>query len=338
MASMQDCSVGFGVESTYKTGVTPTRWLEFVDENFDWNKNVKQGQGLRVGTRVARSGRRVVPSADGGGDVTVEAFSKSLGLLYQACMGNVTSTLVAGTTYQQVFTLGDTLPSWTIQKGIVEAGGTVDPITFPGCMVESFEINFTNQDICTIKAAFDIGDVTTATAYAAPSFVAANSGNLFHFANASLSLGGTLTPPTATALGSVASAAVANVRGGSLSVNNNLRDDRFNMAGTGRKSAPLVGLREITGKLDIEYTNTTFRDALLNETPLDLLLTYTGGALSTGVETLQIIVPEIKFDSPGLPTANGPDLITTSMSFTGLDNLVSTAPLWIVARTSDAVV
>jgi len=335
MVTTQDASIGFGVETTYKTGVTPTRWLEFTEESLDWNKNVKQGQGLRVGTRVARSGRRVVPSADGGGDFTVEAFSKSLGLMLEGCMGGAVSTNVAGATYQQVFTLADTLPSWTVQKGVVEVDGTVDPITFLGAMVESFDIEFSNQDICMIKPTLDVGDITTATAYTTPSFVAAGAGNLYHFANASLSIGGTLTEPTATALASNASATAANVRGGSISVNNHLRDDRFNMTATGRKDKPLPGLREITGKLDIEYSSTAFRDALLAETPMDLLITYTGGALSTGVETLQIVIPEIKFDSPGLPTTNGTDLIVTSMSFTGLDNLVATQPFWIVARTSD---
>ncbi len=34
MTTPQDCSVGLGVESVYGTGVTPTRWFEFLDESF----------------------------------------------------------------------------------------------------------------------------------------------------------------------------------------------------------------------------------------------------------------------------------------------------------------
>jgi hypothetical protein len=59
VASTQDCSVGFVAETTYKTGVTVSRWVEYLDESLDWNKNIKQGKGLRVGSRVARSARRV---------------------------------------------------------------------------------------------------------------------------------------------------------------------------------------------------------------------------------------------------------------------------------------
>ncbi|WP_206689906.1 hypothetical protein, partial [Streptococcus pseudopneumoniae] len=67
MTTPQDCSVGLGVESVYGTAVARTRWCEFLDESFNFVKNVKQGVGLRVGSRVARSGRRVVASAEGSG-------------------------------------------------------------------------------------------------------------------------------------------------------------------------------------------------------------------------------------------------------------------------------
>ena len=58
------------------------------------------------------------------------------------------------------------------------------------------------------------------------------------------------------------------------------------------------------------------------------------GALGVGLETLQIVIPEIKFDSE-IPKTNGSNLILQSMSFDGLDNLVATQPLWIVTRTAD---
>lgn len=330
MASPQDASIGLAVESTYKTGVTPTRFLEFTDESLNWNKNIKQGQGLRVGGRVARSARRVVPSADGSGDFTLECISKGMGLVWQACLGTGASTLVSGSTYQQVFTLGDTPSSLTVQKGLPEAGGTVDAYTFLGCMVSQWTLNFPNADIANLQVSLDAGDMTTATAYASPSYPTTPS--LFHFANGTIS-SGTLTSPTTTALAS-GTTTVADVRGGSVSVNNNLAVDRLNFGGAGRKSKPTIGLREITGSLTVEYDTNTWRDAVLNETPMALILTFTGAALTTGVETLQVVIPEIKFDSP-LSQANGTDLITTDLSFAGLDNLTAAQPIWVVTRTAD---
>jgi hypothetical protein len=331
MASTQDASIGIGTESTYGTGVTPTRWFEYIDESFDFKKNIKQGVGLRVGARVARSARRVVPTADAGGDFSVEATSKGMGLLWQACLGAGTSTLVSGTTYQQVFTFADAPAALTVQKGLPEVGGTVDAYTYLGCMVSSFEIGFSNADIVTLKATVDAKDVTTATGYTSPTY--ATSPNLFHFANGSISTG-TLTSPTTTVLGSSITA-LANVRGGSIQVDNNIKDDRFNLGGAGRKAKPTEGLRGISGKLDVEYDSTTFRDAVLADSPMSLVLTYTAGALSIGVETLQVIIPEIKFDTE-MPKTNGTDMIVQSMSFAGLDNLTAAQPFWVVCRTADS--
>jgi len=330
MATFQDASVGFKAETTYKTGVTVDRWVEYVDESLDWKKNIKQGKGLRVGGRVARSARRVVPTAAGGGDFTMECTSKGMGTLWELCMGSGASTLVSTGVYQQVFTLGDTPKSATIQKGLAEVGGTVDAYTFLGCMVESFEFDFTNDDIAMLKTTIVAADLTTATAYTSPSYV--TSPNLFHFANGSIS-SGTLTAPTSTTLAS-GSTTIADVRGGSFTVNHNLTDNRYNFGGSGRMSKPTVGLREISGKMDVEYDSTTFRDAVLNETPLCIILNYTAGALTTGNETLQIVLPEVKFDSE-LAKTNGTDLILQNMSFQVLDNLTAAQPIWIVTRTAD---
>lgn len=331
MTTPQDCSINLGIESTYGTGVTPARALEFTDESFDWQKHVKQGAGLRVGARVARSARRVVPTAEGGGDLTVECVSKGMGLLWQCAMGAGTSTLVSGSTYQQVFTFADTMPSATVQKGIPQLGGTVDPYTFVGGTVDSWELDFANADIVRLKTTWDFKDVTTATGFAALTYPTAP--NLFHFQTATL-YNGTLTAPTTTALAS-ATTAVADVRGGTISVSNNTDQGRFNIGGLGRKAKPIVkGVRPITGKLDVEYDNTTFRDAVLNETPMALVLTWTAGALSTGTETLQIVLPEIKFDTE-LPKSKQGDLVMQSMGFTVLDNLTAAQPLWVVCRTSD---
>jgi hypothetical protein len=156
MTSTQDCSIGIGVESTYKTPVTVTRWLEYLDESVDWNKSVKQGKGLRVASRVARSPRRAVTSAQGAGDFSMEATSKGMGLVWQACLGSSVSNLVSGATFQQVHTLGDNPASLTLQKGLVRIDpttgvATVDPYTYAGCMVDSWEFEFPNDDIASLK-------------------------------------------------------------------------------------------------------------------------------------------------------------------------------------------
>lgn len=330
MTTFQDCSLGLAKETTYGTGVTVNRFLEFTEETFDYAKNVVQGEGLRVGSRVARSARRVVTTSDAGGDVTIECLSKGMGLVWEQCMGTGTSTLVSGSTYQQVFTLADTMPSATWQKGIPRYDGTVDAYTYTGGTVDSFELEFGNAEIAKLKPTVDARDVTTATAYATPSYAA--GGNLFHFATGALSTG-TVTAPTATALASSATA-LGNVRSGNISVSHNMGTSRYNFGAGGKKAKPSTGMREIKGSLTVEYDSTTFRDAVLADTPMSLVLTFTGGALSTGVETLQVVLSEIKLDGK-LPASNGGDEVTVDLEFTVLDNLTAAQPMWVVARTSD---
>jgi hypothetical protein len=328
MTTFQDAAIMLKKETTYKTGVTVDRSFEFLDESLGWEKSVKQGQGLRAGSRVARSARRVVPTSDGKGDVTVECISKGMGYLWELCLGTGTSTLVSASTYQQVFTLADTMPSATLQK---QLPGTLDAYTFLGAMVDKWEFNCPNGDIATLKMSFDIGDLTTATATGTNSYPASTA-NLFHFANGSIS-NGTLTAPTTTVLGSAATP-LASVRSFNIAVSNNLAADRYNLGGSGRKDKPTPGLREISGSVVVEYSSTAFRDAVINDTAMCLVLTLTGGVLSTGNETLQVVLPEVKFDNE-LAKANGTDLITQTMNFAVLDNLTATQPIWVVTRTSD---
>ncbi|MFQ6170367.1 phage tail tube protein [Oryzobacter sp. R7] len=330
MTTFQDCSVGAAVESTYATPVTVTRWFEFLEESLDFSKNIVQGKGLRVSSRVARSARRVVTTADAGGDLSMECLSKGMGILWQACLGSGSSALVSGTTYQQLFTLGDVLPSLTVQKGLPRVDGTVDAYTLSGTTVDSWELEAGNADIAKLTMTMDAKDVTTATAYAAPSY--ASGANLFHFANGSLSTGA-FTAPTSTAL-AAGGTALANIRSAAVKLTHNPDTERYNFGAGGRKAKPSTGTREITGSLEAEYDSATFRDAVLNETPMCLILNYTGGALSTGTEQLQIVLPEIKLDGK-LPNANGGQLITQSLEFTALDNLTAAQPIWVVVRTAD---
>lgn len=334
MAGTQDSSVGLKVESTFGTPVTVDRWVEFTDESFAYEKVTKQGAGIRVGSRVARSGRRVVTQTSGSGDLSVELCSKGLGTLLTACMGTGSSALVSGSTYQQLFTLSTAVapPSYTVQKGVISSDGTVNPHTFNGGVVESFEISAGNGEIATLKSSWVFRDMLTATAYATPSY--ASSPSLFHFAQGAVTLGGTVTAPTSTALAS-GGTSVATVRDFSLSVDNKLTTDRYNYGGSGKMATPTYGLREVTGKMTLEYDANTIRDAYIADTALAATMTFTSSeSLSSGSATFQIVLPEIKLNGE-VPKANGTDLVTVDVEFDVLDNLTASQPLWLVVRTAD---
>jgi hypothetical protein len=329
-----DASVGVGVESTYGTYATPTRWYEFLKESLDFEKKTVQGQGIRVGSRVARGARRVVATAKGKGDLELEVASKGLGLLFQAACGTSLSTLINGTSFQQLHTLGDLAGrSLTIQKGVPQLGGTVSPYTFLGCVVDSFELSAAEGDLLKSKFSFIAKDMTTAQSYVAPSYPAGMS--LFHFAQGALVLGGSPTWPTATAL-ATGGTTVANVSEFSLSVGNKLSAERYNLGGAGRMSNPVVGLRDVKGKLKAEFTDTVLAAAYAADSPLSLVLNFVSTNVISGanVETFQIAIPQIRLNGE-IPKVDGTDIVEISTDFDGLDDLVN-QPLYIAQVTGDA--
>jgi hypothetical protein len=333
VTTFQDCSVGWSIESTYKTRVAPAIHAEFIDENLDWKKTIVGGKGLRVSSRVDRSTRRVYSRGMGDGDIVMQVASKGLGKLWQAAVGSGVSNVVTGATYQQLFTLGDTPNSLTIQKGVPEVGGTVDAIDFLGCMVEEWDVNSPNGQDLTCKFIFDIGDYSTAQTYVAPVYPSAPS--VFNWGQGAVSVGGTLTAPTTTTLASSASPLAGSIRDFNLQVKNNLAGDRFNYGASGRKSKPTVGMRMITGDFTAEYDATNFRDTFLADTQVPIIVTFTGTtALSTGFEQFQIVLPSVALET-SMPNSNAGGLITVKHSFTGYDNTVAAQPLWVIFRTSD---
>lgn len=334
MPNFQDWSVGFGKEVGYGTVVAPTRWVEFTNAApFKPTLGIKQGAGMRPGRRVARSGRRVITLKGASGPINVELFSKGQGGLLEACLGQGTSTMVSGTTYQQLLKLAAQLPSYSVQFGVPNSAGTISAHTYPGSVVDSWEISGGVGDIATLGTTWDARELNTAQAYTTPSYP--TGGSLYVVKDANI-VTGTITAPTATTLSS-GGTPLASVKSFKAAMNNGLVKDRYFIGQGGRKALQLPATRGITGELVVEYGTDALRDAYMAQTPMALLIRLeTTTALSVGVETIEILIPEIKIDDDPLPTASNFDSIpTATVSWTGLDNLTAADPIVIAVRTSD---
>ena len=235
MTTQLDSSIGLKKETTFGTAVVVDKFYEFTEEDFSWMPTFAQGTSMRFGQRLAAADRRVLVKEEAGGSLTVEAVTKGLGALFEAALGTGTSTLISGTSYQQVFTptKDDYLPSYTVQKGIPVLAGAVSPQTYAGCVCSGFELTGANGAIPTVKFNFLGRSVKTDVAYAAASYPASNQ--LLSFVNGSISIGGTVTPPTATALATGGTAA-ANIRDISIVWDNGLDANGFNYGSAGKRS------------------------------------------------------------------------------------------------------
>ena len=100
-------SLGLAAESAFGTFAAPTRWLEFLDEKFEWKPKITKGKALN-GQLTPSLSQRVVTSSRIEGSMKTYLYENSMGLLFEQLFGTGSSTQNASTTsYTQAFSVGD---------------------------------------------------------------------------------------------------------------------------------------------------------------------------------------------------------------------------------------
>ena len=342
MTTQLDAQIGFKKESSYGVAVTVDSFVEFTAEDLTWTPTFAQGAGMRVGQRIDYSDRRVLVKQEVGGSFTVEGQTKGLGKLFEAALGGTgTSSQIGGTAaYQQVFTptATDPLSSYTIQKGIPPlGGGTTNPHTFTGMVCSGFTLTADNAGIPTIQFAWMGKGIDTAESLATASY--ATGVAELSFIHGAVTVGGSVTVPTSTAL-ATGGTATANVRDVNISFDNGLDSDGFNFGAAGSRSRKqALGKRSISGSMTVEYDSNTLRDAWLAQTDLAVVLTFTTSTAiaASNYPTLQITFPLVRLEGD-IPQANGGGVVTQSVDFTVLDGRVATHPMYVAIVTAETAI
>lgn len=341
MANVLDFSVGFKKESVYGTAVTVDRFLEGItDAPSDYDRAYYESDATRPGSLLPLSRTSVLTKEGATLDLEHEVMSKGLGTYWELLLGTAGSAVVSGALYQQLFTLSKSnfLPSATIQQGLVmvDSSGTVVPHTFRGATAKSFELTMENGGILKAKSSWVARELDTAIAYATPSYPTPASTEVFNFVSAALTVGGTVTVPTTTAL-ATGGTSVADVIDFSVAVDHDLDDEGRYIGGLGKRGRPPVGrMRKVTGKVSAEFASATYRDALRDNSALALVATFQAATdiTASNKPTLQVVIPDVRFRG-GLPQANKGDVIKQDLEFTAFDGLVAAHALYIATRTSD---
>lgn len=336
MSNATDVALTLAAETTYGTPVTVAKSFEFLKESLTFRKKVNDSASYRYGSSFKSSAGRVIVTTDAGGDVSMEVGTVNFGVLWKACLGAATSTKDGATNvYQQVHTIGSTLPSLTVQKVLpsLNTDGTFSDAvyTFTSAMVSKWALSVPNAGVATLDLTLDSRDVLTTTAKVTPAYGAGN--HVLHFGGACLYTG-TLTAPTATAAAS-ATTAVANVKDITIECDNALATDKtYYFCGAGKKSKPWKGVPQVTGKMTVEFvTNGPFVAAFLADTAMTLLLNLR--AMENDDEKVQVALSEIRIEGD-LPQAGGtPGVIEMTVPFTAYANGVAAQSIWVVNRTFD---
>jgi len=315
--------LGIKKESVFGTAVTVDRFYEFNSEGTKYVKNTVVGQGLRNGGLVARANRRVVTTLAGEGDFEVDMQTRGMGLLLSLATGSVPTGTLANGAYTYLFTASDLIgDSFTTQVGVPQYDGTLIYKTLSGCKMTNFELSVGSGDIAKAKFSLDSKGFTTGSSTSATvAYTNIATSNLFHFAQ------GSITDNVSTTY--------ANIKDFSLTVDNSLKTDRYNLGSAGSKSEQIInGFRTISGKVTAEFTDTVLLDKFLADTTAGLKLTFTGATIGSTTELLSITLPACKFDGD-VPMVGGPGVVDVSFGFTVFDNGTD-EPFTITYRTLDS--
>ena len=317
--------LGIKKESVFGTAVTVDRFYEFNSEGTKYTKNTVVGQGLRNGGLVARANRRVVTTVAGEGDFEIDLTTRNIGLLLSIATGSVPTGTLSNGTYTYLFTPSDLIgDSFTTQVAVPQYGGTLTYKTLTGCKVTNFELSVGAGEIAKGKFSLDSkGFATGSSTSATVAYANIATSNLFHFAQ------GSITDNVSTTY--------ANIKDFSLTVDNSLKTDRFNLGAAGSKSEQIInGFRAISGKVTAEFTDTVLLDKFIADTTAGLKLTFEGATIGSASdkETLSITLPACKFDGD-VPMVGGPGVIDVCFGFTVFDNGTD-EPFTITYKTLDS--
>jgi hypothetical protein len=313
--------LGIVTETTYGTAVTVTRFYEFNNENLKYEKKTVVGMGLRAGGQLPRSQRRVVTTTSASGDFELDLPTRGLGLLLGHSTGTLASPVTTSTgVYTYTFTLADSYgKSMTVEAGVPQYGGTVLSKKLAGAKVSQFELSCANGDIAKGKFSIDASVFTMTGSPATASY--ALQGSVFHFAQGAITIDGS---------------SVANIKDFTVTVNNTLKTDRFNLGASGVKAEQTIGgFRTISGSMTAEFTDSVLLNKFLTDSSAGIVVTFTGSTIaSTYKETLSITIPAAKFNAD-TPNVSGPGVVDLAMTFDAFDDGTN-QPMTIVYVSADS--
>ena len=341
MANGFDSQLMLAKETTYGTAVTVSKTVEFAgDPAVKYTPQRIESKTLRSGGRFGLAGKSPIVFRSGGSSPTFEVASKGQGVLWEAALGSAVSTLVLGSTYQQVFKMADVLPSYTMQYGLPKldpATGTwtVKPFTLLGAMVKSWDLAQTNGGILELKLDIDAREVKTTTALAAPSY--ATGGLVYHFGGACIYSGTIAEPTTTTLIDTAGLTAIANVQSWGVKVDNNLSTGERRMCGGGLQARPLSGRPKGSGTMVMDYVSDTFTDALFTDTGFSMVADYIANSANAEVHHLQVLIQDFRITGD-LPAPNDGQALVQSLSFDLFDKAGQTSPIIVINRTTDTAI
>ena len=333
----------YGPLSEVTYGVAPSltgaHFYAVKSEGLKAKKVTAQGEGIFQGALHPQATRRVLSGWDpAGGTVNLELPTRNLQQWLFPMFGSYGQTPSAltedGSTsaYSAVHAPGPLQShSFVLQKGVATVDGSIEPFTYVGCKISDWELTVAKHGIAELAMTVVARNELAATGNSdplngsVPSLVSYSKpiGSVFHWAQASLTTGGTAS--TTSGVTSVSGGTTAgNIKSISIKYTTPLDVDRYFLGGSGFMSEPVDnGLRQITVSFEVEWLSAmAYQEAWYGDTATAIQLSLTGGVIGSGSDhsMFSLLIPEMFFDGEPSPVVEGYQVVTQKLELAGLDD------------------
>jgi hypothetical protein len=237
-------------ESTYNTPLAVTRFFEFNKESIVGKYDRIESAGLRAGTRVQRSDRWVPNPKGAGGSLELEVQSKGFGFWLEQMLGSVASGSLTDSNSPHTGSVASLNgKSFTLQVGRPDITQTVNPFTYGGGKVMSWELSNNVDGLLLANLDLDFASEVDSgsTPYTLQSASYPTTSQLMSYIKGSFKVGGVET----------------SVKDISIKCDNGLDGDRFFIrTASGQKEQVESTMRKITVDVTAEFESLTHFNAV----------------------------------------------------------------------------
>lgn len=310
--SVLDTALHVGLESTYGTGVAPTRSFEAQQDGLKRDMMPLVHRGFRAGQHGDLTNRQKMINGGGAGTVTVPLLQNGMGMLLRGCAGTVVAPVQQGATaaWLQSYATDDEEPaaSYTMQmvRALVDAT-TTQAFTYKGCVVTGWTLNQDQAGIPNLALDIDFQDMDTTTAAGTPTYPVAD---MFTWDQCSVTLNAVALEP----------------RSLSLTCDLKVDTERRLLRGSALKKRPRRNsLIELTGTMDLDFVDMNRYAEFHNGTQAtNLIISFTGPVISGAFNYfLKFTMPVVVWQNEGTPEASLEGLTTQPLNFKALHNVTS---------------
>lgn len=303
---------GYVSEVTPGTLVTVDKFLPVTSAPLKEEIEPIESKGIRAGRLVTAAWKQGLHTISG--TVAMELWNADVAALFRHMFGAVT-TATNGSLWDYTYTPDDlTGESMTIQTGIPDISGTVQPFTFGGCKVTGWNLAAEAGSSDPVMLSLDIVGMTATNGVVLASASYDAALEPFVFVEGSLAIAGS----TNNVIQSVALAADNGItvrpRIGSSTSREYLQN----------------GFREYTGTATADFENLTQYNRFLDGDEAALVLLFDNGAESLRITT------NVRFDGE-TPELAGPELIELPIAFKAVSATNDSSAITAVLTTGDGL-